>query len=158
MIRWNGNLSIEEKNLITDPSDYPLISEIKGIPEDALKKIDKSIKIKKEYQKFHNDLQNLWVGVFKWFYCQNRDINCEEKLYSKESTFASDFLFSGLPQKFHLYFAIRHSDKIDVVDKNEYTISFFNDFNLELFLKDDHYEVKKNNLSLQNSFNSSNTC
>ena len=111
----------EEKKAIHDPLDIPIIAVIKGLDCDDRKLIYDSIKIKDEYKDDFMKTQEPWISDFKKYWGENN----HKDPSSCSDEFSKDYLKSHEYERFRLYYAAKHQDRIEIKKVNRKTLEFF---------------------------------
>jgi hypothetical protein len=93
---WH-DLTEAEKRAIRDPKDEPIISVIKAIPQDVLKKLDMLLEFLPADEFFIPE-ELPWVKDFLWY---KNEKGCEEGVS-----------WDRMCAEYRLYFAARHPDRI----------------------------------------------
>jgi hypothetical protein len=95
---WH-DLTEDEKRAIHNPEDYPIISVIKAIPQDILKKLDKLLIPLSSDKSFFIE-ETPWLRDFFWY--KNEGKACDDSSS-----------WDRMCIEYRLYFAAEHPDKIE---------------------------------------------
>ncbi|MCL5018195.1 MAG: hypothetical protein M1416_00295 [Candidatus Pacearchaeota archaeon] len=136
---WFRELTDSEKKVIKDSGEYPIFEVINGIPDkEIITEIYKSMRVKDEFQSMYNHTQEGWVAFFKKCFCEHHciDISELENSNSLISEEINEYLNSALPEKFKLYYSVKH--------RNEMLFTRFSE-NREIFFFNVDYRLRKNN-------------
>ena len=115
------DLNDEEKKAIRDSRDVPIIAVIKGLACEDRKLIYDSIKIKSEYEPDYNESQRPWISDFKGYWKENN--HKDPEVCSEE--FSADFIKSHEYERFKLYYAAKHPERVEIKHINRRTLDFF---------------------------------
>ena len=100
----------EEIRAIHDPSDLQIIAIIKGLSPADRKLIYDSLRVKEEHRPDFDKSQEPWIRDFKHYWrenhCQDPDIATGE--------FSTDYLTSCQNERFRLYYAAKHPDRVRI--------------------------------------------
>ncbi|MEK6827158.1 MAG: hypothetical protein AABX99_01590 [Nanoarchaeota archaeon] len=110
----------EERKAIHDPSDIPIICVIKGLSCEYRKLIYDSIRVKSEYEKDFEETQLPWISDFKEYWGENHHKDPD----SCTDEFSTDFFNSREYERFRLYYAAKHPDRIEIKKVNRRALEF----------------------------------
>ncbi|VVB82797.1 Uncharacterised protein [uncultured archaeon] len=110
----------EEKRAIRDSRDIPIIAVIKGLSCEDRKLIYDSIAVKSEYETDFMKTQEPWIEDFKTYWGENHHQDP-----SDSPEFGNDFVNSREYERFRLYYAAKHPDRIEIKHLNRRTLDFF---------------------------------
>lgn len=108
------SLSDEEKKVIQDERDIPLIAIINGLSAEERRKIYDSIHVIDV--KYSNSLQADWVSIFRYYLGKNRErqkLDCSHEVVEQ---LVVEELLKGdgavMRERFRIYHAITHRENI----------------------------------------------
>ena len=116
---WN-NPTEAEKKAIRDLRDIPIIAVIKGLSCEDRKLIYDSIKVKDEYRDDFMKSQEPWISDFKEYWGQNH--HQDPDICSGE--FSTDYLNSHENERFRLYYAAKHPDRVEIKKVHRRVLEF----------------------------------
>jgi len=132
---WWEDLNEDEKKVIQDKKEYPIFSVVKGMPKNVRKEIYDSMRVKDQFSEIYHHTETGWIDFFETCFCHDNCIDIDEfkelkkknspqinEIASKE---AYEFLNSGLPEKFKLYFAVKFRDEMEFVHSSDKREAFF---------------------------------
>jgi hypothetical protein len=111
----------QEIKAIHDPYDIPIISVIDGLPCKDRKLIYDSIEVKDEHKEEYNHRQLSWISDFKEYWSENH--NNQDTTGCAE--FGTDFINSKEFERFRLYYAAKHPERMNITGINKRTLDFF---------------------------------
>ncbi len=117
---WH-NLSIEERGVIDNEEDCPIISVIDGLSYDFLERVYHSLELKKFFFKEYLKEEKKWGEKNKYLWGAEHHKNP-----SICSDYVQDFIDSRLPQRFRLYYAAKNPNRFEK-NFNEETKLFFSE-------------------------------
>jgi hypothetical protein len=99
----------EEKKAIHNALDLPIIAIIKGLSCEDRKSIYDSLAVKSEYMDDFMKNQEPWISDFKKYWGENH-----KKDPDQCPEFGTDFLISHEYERFRLYYAAKHPERVRI--------------------------------------------